>query len=311
VRSPSSLVFLALLGVWAVYFLRHWVRRREHLATARSVAQFGTAMRVLERREHPASPDRFPGPLQPPTIHPARSSHGRPTGSAGVSHDRALAGVAGLAVADAGRVIRHRADPGHRHPGRPRPGRPVRAGALLLAAVATAALGGLVALSVVPGWAPAAGVGVMLGTFVWTRAAVRAERALARAARRGRAPDRPGRPAPARARAEAARSAAETPGDGAARTPAAGEVYDGERVQDETRVGDEVEVEVELVHLVDEDDIPLTWEPVPVPRPTYTMKARAERAEVTPAPTAPERDPMVTDHLGGRFDEDVRRVAGA
>lgn len=40
---------------------------------------------------------------------------------------------------------------------------------------------------------------------------------------------------------------------------------------------------VELVHapdpapvlLVDEDDIPLTWDPVPLPRPTYTLKARA------------------------------------
>lgn len=44
-----------------------------------------------------------------------------------------------------------------------------------------------------------------------------------------------------------------------------------------------------MARLVDEDDIPLTWDPVPVPRPTYTMKARAERpqaapAEVTPAP---------------------------
>ena len=34
--------------------------------------------------------------------------------------------------------------------------------------------------------------------------------------------------------------------------------------------------------LVDEDDIPLTWDPVPVPRPTYTLKARATR----PAPAA-------------------------
>ena len=32
-----------------------------------------------------------------------------------------------------------------------------------------------------------------------------------------------------------------------------------------------------MMPLVDEDDIPLTWDPVPVPRPTYTMKAMAQR----------------------------------
>ncbi|MGL4176357.1 MAG: hypothetical protein ACRCSN_09790, partial [Dermatophilaceae bacterium] len=50
-RSPSSLVFLVLVGVWAVYFLQYWVRRRDHIATARSVEQFSAAMRVLERRD--------------------------------------------------------------------------------------------------------------------------------------------------------------------------------------------------------------------------------------------------------------------
>ncbi|MGL5817431.1 MAG: hypothetical protein ACRCYR_07705, partial [Phycicoccus sp.] len=49
--SPSSLVFLVLVGVWAVYFFQYWVRRRDHIATARSVEQFSAAMRVLERRD--------------------------------------------------------------------------------------------------------------------------------------------------------------------------------------------------------------------------------------------------------------------
>lgn len=40
--------------------------------------------------------------------------------------------------------------------------------------------------------------------------------------------------------------------------------------------------------LVDEDDIPLTWDPVPVPRPTYTMKSRASRSEPEAAEVAPE-----------------------
>ncbi|MBE3075754.1 MAG: hypothetical protein IMZ75_12570, partial [Actinobacteria bacterium] len=48
--QPSSLVFLVLIAIWAAYLLQHWVRRREHLATARSVDRFSDAMHVLERR---------------------------------------------------------------------------------------------------------------------------------------------------------------------------------------------------------------------------------------------------------------------
>ena len=46
----SSLIFVVILAVWAVYLVQHWVRRRDHLATARSVDRFSEAMRVLERR---------------------------------------------------------------------------------------------------------------------------------------------------------------------------------------------------------------------------------------------------------------------
>jgi len=48
--QPSSLIFLVLVAIWVAYLLQHWVRRREHLATARSVDRFSDAMRVLERR---------------------------------------------------------------------------------------------------------------------------------------------------------------------------------------------------------------------------------------------------------------------
>ena len=48
--QPSGLIFLVIIAIWATYLLQHWVRRREHLATARSVDRFSEAMRVLERR---------------------------------------------------------------------------------------------------------------------------------------------------------------------------------------------------------------------------------------------------------------------
>jgi hypothetical protein len=46
----SSLIFLVIVAIWVAYLVQHWVRRREHLATARSVDKFSEAMRVLERR---------------------------------------------------------------------------------------------------------------------------------------------------------------------------------------------------------------------------------------------------------------------
>jgi protein-S-isoprenylcysteine O-methyltransferase Ste14 len=48
--QPSSLIFLVIVAIWVAYLIQHWVRRREQLATARSVDKFSEAMRVLERR---------------------------------------------------------------------------------------------------------------------------------------------------------------------------------------------------------------------------------------------------------------------
>ena len=58
--------------------------------------------------------------------------------------------------------------------------------------------------------------------------------------------------------------------------------------------------------LVDEDDIPLTWDPVPVPRPTYTMKSRVTRPAPTSADLVGDAD---TEYAA--YEEPVRRVAGA
>ena len=48
--SPSSLIFVVVIAIWATYLLFHVTRRREHLATARSVDRFSAHMRVLQRR---------------------------------------------------------------------------------------------------------------------------------------------------------------------------------------------------------------------------------------------------------------------
>ena len=59
--------------------------------------------------------------------------------------------------------------------------------------------------------------------------------------------------------------------------------------------------------LVDEDDIPLTWDPVPVPRPTYTMKARVTR----PAPTSADLVGDADTEYAAYDEAPERRVAGA
>ncbi len=50
VVSASSLIFVVVIAIWATYLLFHVTRRREHLATARSVDRFSAHMRVLQRR---------------------------------------------------------------------------------------------------------------------------------------------------------------------------------------------------------------------------------------------------------------------
>ena len=47
--QPSSLIFVAIIAIWAAFLVQHWVRRREALSTARSVDRFSEAIRLLDR----------------------------------------------------------------------------------------------------------------------------------------------------------------------------------------------------------------------------------------------------------------------
>ena len=47
---PNGLIFLVVVAIWAAYFVQYWIRRRDHLATARSMDRFSESMRVLARR---------------------------------------------------------------------------------------------------------------------------------------------------------------------------------------------------------------------------------------------------------------------
>ena len=388
-QSPSSLIFLVLLGVWAAYFVQYWVRRRDHLATARSVEQFSKAMRVLERREALPRTDLSEPVPRSYAVHPARANRpqvlvkravasdpsgpltvtarvddldegvgsARPAGSARSEPSRPAASrPTASPPAASGAVSAGPPAPGQRRAPvaavrpRMRPSRRVRGLLVLASLVELLFIVPMVVLAMLPVWGLAPAVGAVVATFAYLRSGVRSEQAMLRAHRRrladlarlrSTAPvttaarSATASAAPARTAASADAPAATASDavttadtevlvtatatgaaaveDGSAEAGAAAlEVGAGEPASSvEAPVVDPVPAAAVMVPILDEDDMPLTWDPVPVPRPTYTMKARAERPEVAPA--AVTADPVSAGHDRESDDEayDQRRVAGA
>lgn len=284
---PSSVIFIVLLGVWAAYFVLYWLRRREHLATARTADQLTTSLRVLERRS----------PVAETTATP-RSYAASPT--------RAVSPGVRAALDDdpvAAPVTR----PERARVTSMRPSRRVRGLTLLLGllatlvAVPTAALGYLSWPTVL---APAA---LLVLGFAWLRAGVQAQiraRRLVAEARPGAAP--------------APIEIVPTPAAGSSRSAVDADVMLREDLREEevADLADEVVAPAPAPAaaaparpLVDEDDIPLTWDPIPVPKPTYAMKAKAERPAPVPAETTPAPEPVPLQDAA--YAEPERRVAGA
>jgi hypothetical protein len=220
VQSPSSLIFLVLLGVWAAYFVQYWVRRRDHVSTARSVEQFSEAMRVLERR------DTLPGTdlseAAPPSyaVHPGRTARPQVLVKRAVAAEPGAVGVTERVTErpDAVPPVAASASRPSPAPSRPRPvrrpatsatgGHRVRPsrrvrGLLLLAAMAELLLiVGLVAFALLPLWTLAPALLAVGAAFLFVRSGVRAEQALVQAHRRRQADlalRRAGAPATARA----------------------------------------------------------------------------------------------------------------
>ena len=124
--DPSSLIFLAIIAMWAAYLLGHWVRRRDQLATARSIDRFSESMRVLERRTptrpvsaarptaraYVVAPVRAPlvarsgaagrGPLTDPRAAAVRDSHRNP-GVSGAASGSTSGHVTGRITREAAR----------------------------------------------------------------------------------------------------------------------------------------------------------------------------------------------------------------
>ena len=287
--NPSSLIFVAIVVVWAGWLLQHQIRRRQVLLTAHTVEAFSDAMRVLERR----TPVAAAAPHQNgavrtslragTTIHGERPLHDELQLSAFHSNEVAMPADSRTTNKLHEKLDRARTVAGQRR---------TRGMALLVAA----GLFPLTLLLVVAGalsWiALIASLMLLVAVVLWLRAETVAQHRragqAAPAMRRAPQPARPQQPRQATSPAAPARR----------QRPVA------ERHDDDTHA--------ELIHW---DDVPFdaqpapvraqkqapapvaptlpaaqqtapdgTWSPVQVPKPTYTMKAKApERAAAAPA----------------------------
>lgn len=331
--QPSSLIFLVIIGIWAAYFVQYWVRRREHLATIRSVDAFSETMRVLERRAPLPSVDQGAQAPRTYAVSPARAMRPQVT----VKRAEAHAVAAHTAVsAPAARVAAEVEGNDMSEPILPsmNPGRATRGIVVLVGLVGTVVFGLLSVVGVLVSWSFIVPLAMAGAGFAWLRAGIQAEIKAKRAAR-GRA-----RRAAARTtapRATATRTTAPTQRVSVpAATTAPGSSDDAVATEsvDEPVVASapfdvsadvavstfaapaaEQPLELEPVAMVehevalpelDEDDIPLTWDPRPVPRPTYTMKARAAER---PAPAA-QAEPEAEAEQPAYDDLPQRRIVG-
>jgi hypothetical protein len=307
----SPVIILGLVLMWGCVLVPMWLRRHDEVEENRSVDRFSTAMHTLSRRESRVDEryvvmphrtrsmdvhvsgasaqddDELPRaarsdrPVRPhrPARRPRRSLPVRLLGAvvilvlAGfgllrrlVSGSLALvvSAVRSVVAAVSGRVRAH-----ERHPMSPATRRRSTLFGLLLAAVVTLALA--VVIGGMPLWLVQGAADLALGAFIWhlhrraqRAAAVVRQRRRAAAAQRVPVAEPLSRPAP-RARPVPVvqpQTAVATP---AATAPAAPEVADELPLTAEAAAG--------------------SWEPVPVPPPTYTMK-----------PAAPARPPRTTEY---------------
>jgi hypothetical protein len=313
--DPSSLIFLAIIAMWAAYLLGHWVRRRDQLATARSIDRFSESMRVLERRT-PTRPVSAARPtarayVVAPVRRPLPATVRRPATTPPASAARPTA------AAHRSRIGREAAR---------------RRARLVLGLLVAAALAWLLAASPVLSWWPAAAVTALLAAVL-----VQMRRTARPAPRRvsGRSTVRPrGRrsrslasrvPAPARrprhhqdVRAVVEQvTASRRQKAGAVATTPASPADDG-RPATQTASDQPTAAADRPASVGAPDEVVGGWQPVPVPPPTYTLKPKARPPVRRPVPTTkvlddvPPARPSAPQPAPPAFDLDEileRRIA--
>ena len=272
--QPSSLIFVLVVAIWAAYLLQYWIKRRDHLATVRSVDRFSAAMRVLD--DHRMRRETAEPTPRSYAVAPTRAARPEVT----VKHAEATRRPSRVEqVAGAPRRVR---------------GLTLLAMTVLLPVVLL-----VTAFGPLPWWVALAWLAGTVGAFAWLRSAVLAERA---AADLERAEERRAAPAAPRTTPAPRRTA-----------PVAAAPFD---VADH----DEAPAPADAAPESTAEPEPGTWQPTPVPRPMYTMKARAERPEagsVRSQPAAPANPVDAVDSTADDVpqvidveDDDLPAIAG-
>lgn len=272
----SAVILAVIVIMWAVVLVPMWLRRHDAATESRSVDRFSTAMRVLSRRQ-PGMPDRRY------VVMPKREQ-------------RASVHVSG---ASASRRPAARPDAPVRPHGRPSIA--VRRRRALLGLAGLTFLTFLLAVGGVMGWVLQLVVDLVLVAFV-VHLRTQAKRAAAVSRQRRRVAA-----APAAARQMPAAAAVPTASRGAvderatAPIPAVAEPAPSvaQPVAEPAATGT--------------DD---GWQPVPVPRPTYTMKPKAPQRwtyapPVTESPAEPDAapTPAAEEQVAGQAAERVEAAA--
>lgn len=273
--QPSSLIFVLVVAIWAVYLLQYWIKRRDHLSTVRSVDRFSAAMRVLD--DHRLRREATEPTPRSYAVTPARTARPEVT-------------------------VKHAGAPARARMVEPVVGAPrrVRGLVLLTMLVLLPVVTLVAAFGPLTWWVALAWLVGTVAAFGWLRQAVQAEREA-----RGRA------------RAQERRTATATAPTPRRAEPAPPEASPAPRRRAE-RIYDVAAPAVAAAAAAEMDEVeepvatppePGTWEPTPVPRPVYTMKAAARR-EPAPAPTAAPAADDETPQVIDVEDDDLPAIAG-
>ncbi|MGN6610984.1 MAG: hypothetical protein ACTHLJ_04355, partial [Angustibacter sp.] len=259
--DPSSLIFVVIVAIWAAYLLGHWVRRRDQVATVRSVDRFSEAMRVLERRpavrsvplSRPNPRSYVVAPARPAapqvSVKRAPAVAARPATAAPAAAPAAAPSARAVAAPRAGRARQARQAP-------PR-GNVVRAVLLLSLLVLTPVSWLLAALTQAVAW--------WMGALV-TLALVAVVAELRQRARRARELARRRRRVEQRHQSQARRQT---------RRQVVGEVVAAHRERGAAAPMPADALDTAPAEVAPDQPADDGWQPVPVPPPTYTLKPPA------------------------------------
>ncbi len=328
--QPGNLVFLIIVAIWAVYLVQHWIRRREHVATARSVDRFSEAMRVLERRT--PLPRTGLAASHPPS-YAVRSSFARPALVVKRAPAVSESVTASSPLSRSPLSARRTGSSPVRHPKRSSRElmvRRIRAVAFLVTLAAIPVTFVLAVAHVLLWISVAIAIAAFVVVVAGLRAAMKRDLSVRRAARaaarrRYAPPSSPdwGENASSRARSypnpgrvvvsESGTRASSEPEETATGEAVAGSVDSPAFVARARDTGEAYDVTAYVARPGEPSTTP--WSPVPVPPPTYTLKDSAVRparpteqpAEVSQVPVPIE---VEDDELERLMAQRHRRVVG-